>query len=140
MADTFKTQIDEFIRKSNTMTTAVVQTAAQSMIEDAQTSRFKGGHMPIDTGFLVNSGKAQIGSVPSGESVRPDGFSGQDWSGAGEAAAVIANLKPGQILFFGWTAEYATYMENRYMFMRSAVQNWPLHVDDAVRELKQRLG
>jgi hypothetical protein len=75
----FTAQIDEFIRKSQVLTTGVVREAAQSMIEEAQTSRFKGGKMPRVTGFLTNSGKAQIGSLPSGESRPPPGYMAGEW-------------------------------------------------------------
>ena len=128
---TFTAQIDDFIRKSEALTTGVVREAAQSMIEEAQTSRFKGGKMPRDTGFLTNSGKAQIGSLPSGESRPPPG--------AGQLQAVLAQLQPGDIFYYGWTAAYARKMEIRYMFAQSAAQNWQQHVARAVTELKARI-
>jgi hypothetical protein len=135
----FTAQIDEFIRKSQVLTTGVVREAAQSMIEEAQTSRFKGGKMPRVTGFLTNSGKAQIGSLPSGESRPPPGYMAGEWNGAGQLQAVLAQLKPGDIFYYGWTAVYARKMEIRYMFAHSAAQNWQQHVARAVTELKARI-
>lgn len=136
---TFTAQIDGFIRKSQTLTTGVVREAAQSMIEEAQTSRFKGGKMPVDTGFLTNSGKAQIGSLPSGQSEAPEGYSGAEWSNQGQFQAVLAQLQPGDIFYYGWTAVYARKMEIRYMFAHTAAQNWQQHVARAVTQLKARI-
>lgn len=135
----FTAQIDDFIRKSEALTTGVVREAAQSMIEEAQTSRFKGGKMPVDTGFLTNSGKAQIGSLPSGADKKQKDYADQEWKGGGQLQAVLAQLKPGDIFYYGWTAAYARKMEIRYMFAQSAAQNWQQHVSRAVTELKARI-
>ena len=136
---TFTAQIDDFIRKSEALTTGVVREAAQSMIEEAQTSRFKGGKMPIDTGFLTNSGKAQIGSLPSGADKTQKDYTNQEWLGGGQLQAVLSQLQPGDIFYYGWTAAYARKMEIRYMFAQSAAQNWQQHVSRAVTELKARI-
>lgn len=136
---TFTAQIDDFIRKSDTLMIGVVREATQSMVEEAQTDYNKGGKMPRDTGFLTNSGKAQIGSLPSGESRPPPGYTAGEWNGAGQLQAVLAQLKPGDIFYYGWTAAYARKMEIRYMFAQSAAQNWQQHVARAVTELKARI-
>jgi len=129
MAKSFSAQVGDFIAKSERLSMAVVQTAAQAVIKEAQKTRARGGNMPVDTGFLRNSGGAAINS----ESVRK-GY---------QVEAVVATLlraKPGDFIFFGWVALYAPYMENKYAFAGMAAQKWQQQVDRAARELKRRAG
>lgn len=123
--------IPQWLEKTESLLTAVVQESVQTVAREANRSRFKGGKMPIDTGFLTNSLQARIGSLPSGESTRPEGYSNLDWDGA-QVNTVINSMDAGDIIFIGWTAEYARYMENRYGFMRSAAQKWPEFVNESV--------
>lgn len=123
--------IPEWIAKTEGLLTAVIQESAQSVAIEANKSRFKGGKMPIDTGFLTNSMMASIGTLPTGESKRPDGYSRLEWD-SGQVSLVINSMAPGDTIFIGWTAEYALFMENRYGFMRSAAQKWPEFVNEAV--------
>ena len=103
---------------------AVFKTAVQDMIEDAQTPRDKGGLMPVVTSFLRNSGSAAINSIPTG-------------GGFGNTAVVISRAKLGDTIYFGWTANYAQYMEAKYAFMRMATQRWGQFVKVAARRIEQ---
>lgn len=127
--------VPEWVAKSENLLTAVIQESTQTLAREANRSRFKGGKMPIDTGFLTNSMSARIGSLPTGQSMRPDGYSALDWDGA-QVNAVINSMDAGDVIFIGWTAEYARYMENRFGFMRSASQRWPEFVNDSVSLLR----
>lgn len=127
--------IPDWIRKSKQLTEAVVKDAALELAIEANKSRFKGGKMPIDTGFLTNSIRASIGSLPSGNNVAPDNYSQLEWD-SGNVALTINSLELGDKLFIGWTAEYAPYMENRFMFARSAAQQWPEIVAKSVAKVK----
>ena len=120
----FEKQVTKWARKSEARMEAVFRTAAQDMIEDAQTPRDKGGRMPIDTGFLRNSGSAAINSIPAG-------------GGLGNTAVVISRAKLGDTIYFGWTANYAQYMEVKYAFMRMATQKWGQFVKVAARRIEQ---
>ena len=124
MAKSFEAQVTSWARKSEARMEAVFRTAAQDMIEDAQTPRDKGGRMPVDTRFLRNSGSASINTVPSG-------------GGYGAVPLVINRAKLGDTLYFGWTANYAKYMEARYAFMRTSAQNWERFVKVASRRIEQ---
>ena len=118
----FEKQVTKWARKSEARMEAVFKTAVQDMIEDAQTPRDKGGRMPIDTGFLRNSGSAAINSIPTG---------------GGNTAVVISRAKLGDAIYFGWTANYAQYMEAKYAFMRMATQRWGQFVKVAARRIEQ---
>jgi hypothetical protein len=132
MALKFGAQVNAWARKSERRLEAIFKESAQRVIEQAQTPRGAGGNMPVDTNFLRASGQASLTGWPSGPS-RQDESPGQfDYS------ITIAGARIGQTIYFGWTAEYARYMEQRYSFMRSAAQNWGSIVNAVTREAQVR--
>ena len=135
MANKFTAQVDDFIKDSEARALAVFQAAAQDVIQDAQIIDEQGGRMPLDTSFLVNSGQASIDVLPTGPDVKPKNYTHQDWK-PGETVTTINKVKLGDTLYFGWTANYARFMENKFIFMRSAAQRWPEHVAKRAAEFK----
>lgn len=99
----------------------------------------KGGHLPVDTSFLINSLHASIGTLPSGESVKPSGYAVQEWNPA-SVTVVINGLELGDTLYLGWTAEYAPRMENMYGFARLAAQDWQQIVSETAIEYRSRFN
>ena len=132
----FTADIDAFILKSNNLMENVFKESAQRTIIEAQTPRAKGGNMRVDTGFLRNSGKAAINSIPSGESVN-SGVQQPDWNES-VASLTINRAKVGDSIYFGWTANYAQARENKDGFVRLAAQNWQKTVNQVARDLKAR--
>ena len=120
---TFTADINKFISSSNDRIEAVFKQSIQEVIQEAQADYNKGGFTPIDTSFLINSGQAAIGRVPIGPDEKPENYTVQQWN-AGETVTTINRWRVGETLYFGWTANYARAMENRYMFMRKAAQGW----------------
>lgn len=133
MAKTFSAQVDDWIAKSQALSMAVLQQATQAVISEANTPVAKGGRMRVDTGFLRNSLKANIGSMPSGAS------SPGNWDDS-EVVLTLIRLQPGQVFYAGWTANYARPREHYDGFLRMAVQKWQEQVDAAARQLRQRAG
>lgn len=133
MAKTFSAQVDDWIAKSERLSMAVLQQATQAVINEANTPVAKGGRMRVDTGFLRNSLKANIGSMPSG-TAEPG-----DWTDS-EVVLTLTRLQPGQVFYAGWTANYARPREHYDGFLRMATQKWQEQVDAAARQLKQRAG
>lgn len=131
---TFTANIDKFIAKSEAKLEAVVKTAVQDTINEAQTIDDKGGFMRFDTGFLANSGMASIGTLPVGESKNP-GTQLPEWNPQSIAAALL-QWDLNSPFYFGWVANYARARENKDGFMRRAAQNWPQHVNKAVAKVK----
>jgi hypothetical protein len=140
MALKFGAQVNAWARKSERRLEAIFKESAQRVIEQAQKvgpsvanpGGGEGGLMPVDTNFLRASGQASLTGWPSGPS-RQDESPGQfDYS------ITIAGARIGQTIYFGWTAEYARYMEQRYSFMRSAAQNWGSIVNSVTREAQVR--
>lgn len=88
---------------------AVMKTAVQDMVRDMQEPVAKGGRMPVDTGMLRNSG------LYSTDLIR--------WNPETES------------ITWGWTANYAPFMDARYGFMRLPIQEWPQYVENAARKV-----
>lgn len=114
---TFTAQIKAFADKSKEKIEAVVKQSAQEVFSIAQTPKAQGGRMPVDTGFLRNSLIAELnGAKVAG--------------GADAYVLAVAGLELGDVVFAGWTANYARHMEygtsktpgNFYML--SAAQQW----------------
>lgn len=133
---TFSADVSKHISKSSLLLESVFQEATQRTINEAQTPTYKGGNMRVDTGFLRNSGKAQINSVPSGASENT-GERLSDWDNT-NTVLTINNAKLGDSIYFGWTANYARYRENKDGFVRLAAQNWNRTVQQVVRDLKAK--
>ena len=125
----FTNQIDNWVRKSQTRMDAVFKQSAQDLAEAVQEPRAKGGRMPVDTGYLRNSFCADVNSVPTGNGDHR--FSMQP------IIVAIMRAQLGDRVVFGWSANYAVYMEARYAFVRSNAQRWNEIVRDAVAKVKR---
>ena len=124
----FTEQVNKWTRKSEARMLTVFKTAVQELVEDAQKPIAKGGNMPVDTSFLRNSGQAALNDIPSGDSSESNMVS---------VPLVVSRANIGDRVVFGWTANYAQYMEARYAFMRRAAQNWPSHVKKAAADVQR---
>lgn len=117
--------IDEWIKKAEGRLEAVVKTAAQSVATEASRPTGEGGRMRVDTSFLRNSIRGQVGMMPS--------------SGSNSVEIAIAGWDITKPLYIGWTANYAPYREAYDGFIAKELQNWDNHVKAAVREAKARI-
>lgn len=132
----FYDQVNDWARMAENRMEATLKESAQDLTEQAQKPRAKGGRMPIDTSFLVNSLTATIGGVPSGQGQPPPGYTQQQWN-ASPITLVINQVKLGDRLVLGYLAEYAPEMEARYAFVRSAAQNWNQIVFKAAQRVER---
>jgi len=124
--------INQWVAQSQARLEAVWKTAAQDIAREVQTPSAKGGRMRVDTSYLRNSFAADINTTPSGN--------GESSYSAGPISIVINRAKIGDRVVFGWTANYAIYVEARFAFLRSAAQNWQQIVDKAAQKVKTRVG
>lgn len=108
-------QIDAWTAKSKDRIEAVIKTAVHDMTKEMQTTVKKGGRMPFKTGFLHNSILGN-GTAPADGLLR--------WRIEAEPYTL------------GWTANYAVYMDAMYGFFRLGIQNWPKHVERAIKKVK----
>lgn len=125
----FSSQIDNWVRKSQTRMDAVFKQAAQDLSEEVQKPRAKGGLMPVDTGYLRNSFAASVNTVPTGN--------GDERFTMQPIIAALLQARLGDRVVFGWSANYAPYIEARYGFLRLNAQRWPDIVREAVKQVKR---
>lgn len=160
----FVAQVTDWVAKSKKRVTAVRNEAFQKLVSVAQTTKKKGGNMPVDTGFLRASGVATTdGSLPPlvprpPKHKKEKVTSGPYYEGYPQfeedepiydwdehaVLLVIANAPPDALLTFAYGAEYAIFQEygTRYfegnMFVNLAAQQWPQIVAEkcAIAEAK----
>jgi hypothetical protein len=134
----FAKTVTDWVRKSTLAMEAVAKEASQGIVEEVTKPRAKGGRMPVLDGFLRNSMAGALNSIPSGEGMPDKGYKNTDFDMA-PTALVINKLKAGDRLVLGFTAVYARPMEFKYFFVRSAAQNWPLHVNKAIKKVSRSI-
>lgn len=140
----FAAQVEAWVRKAERRTEYVIKESAQRLFVIAQTpgpsvanpDASKGGLLPVDTGFHRSSFSARIGQMPSGPS-RPEDGQPADW--AAPVTLVIAGMRPGDVLFAGWSSAYARKLEEEYGFMKTAASKWQSIVDEVSREARERV-
>ena len=137
MSLSFGAQMRNWRNKTEQRMELVFQESIQELGKEANTLDDKGGNMPFDTGFLVNSLVAAINSEPVGES-EPSGIIQSKWDNTAFILAVN-KAKIGDRVTIGWTANYAIYMEARFGYMRLAAQNWPQIVKKVTRRVDARV-
>jgi len=118
----FKAEVDKWITESEARMLRVTRFAVQDVVNEAQTSIRKEGKMPVVTGFLRASGASNIGSMPLGPDKRfkdePGSYPSPDsYITDSKVSVNLANLKFGDVFYFGWTAEYARVIEMREAFL-----------------------
>jgi len=126
----FAQSIDNWTRMSELRMEAVFKQAAQDAAEAVQTPKAKGGRMPVDTGYLRNSFAGAVNSFPSADGNTPFSMS--------PIIAAIIRARLGDRIVFGWSANYAVYMEAENAFVRANVQNWPQIVRGAVTTVRSQ--
>ena len=116
--------LDQWALKSAERMEAVAKQAIQDMTDDIQRPRAKGGRLPVDTGFLRNSAGASLNSQP-------------DTGNLGSLEGALIKMELGDTYNFGWGANYARFMNNKYGFLSLPVQNWDNYVYRAVQKVKK---
>ena len=134
---TFSADLERWVRKSERRMEAVVKQSAQAVIEIVQTPQAKGGKMPVDTGFLRNTGVIALNTAPSGPAKADEGDAGE-WD-ISSITLTINDVEIGDTIVFGWSAVYARKMEERYGFAQSAAMQWPSIVAVNANELRTRI-
>lgn len=137
----FSALVTDQVRMVERRLEAVVKTSSIELINIAQRSRFKqGGRVPVVTGFLRSSGRVGIGGLPKGPIKGREGKE-YNWDSDGQADMLlkIANTRPGDRIYFGWTAIYARRMEAMYGFQRGAAEQWQAVVAKNAHRARQEI-
>ncbi len=139
MATKFSKAIEKFALDAEKRYRAIARTAAQAVVKNAQKTVGEGGRMRIDTGFLRASIAAAVGQMPSGPSAndRDETYSVGSYVGENPAATFLRwDPNKGEILYIGWTANYARYREAHDHFLKLAVQRWDQEVAKAAKSIR----
>lgn len=123
----FQKQVQAQTRLVRRRMKAVRDQSTLDVVNRAQRKRTEGGRMRVDTGFLRSSGKARANQMPSGDNVNP-GDETFKWDDE-QLSRVLVENGLGNVIFFGWTANYARPREYEDSFLRLAVQKWGRIVD-----------
>lgn len=122
----FSAQMNAWTEKAKRRAADIVRQSAQDVIEDAQETVARGGRMPVDTGFLRNSLVSDLNGA-------------QVAQGEGGYVLALAQMQGGDVIRFGWTADYALHVEygargipGRH-FVGVAASRWQEFVDAAAR-------
>lgn len=135
----FGKEVQAIAEKVKQRNLAIFRESAQRVMDLASVPEAQGGKMPVDTGFLINSGVASTSGMP-GSAGRP-------------LSIVLLEVALGDNVFVGWTAAYALRMEYGFMgedslgreysqqgkgFLRTAVQQWTNIVNDVTIEARKK--
>lgn len=140
----FANQVDQFARKYNTRFKLVAQIAVQDTVSMAQRVHKEGGRMRVKTGFLRASIQAAVHSMPSGPT---QGEKKTKYPLGTQVAGVPVSVtllrwdpNTPDVLFVGWTANYARHREAHDGFLRGAVEKWDQTVRKAVMTVRAGFG
>lgn len=132
----FSAEIEAWVKESQQKMQAVVRGSINDAVDMAQMPKARGGHMPVDTGFLRSSGRGSLNGWPNGPSEKPDDAKPGQFQWDGEAVTtVLAAMEPGETFYFGWTAVYALRQEVYNGFLETTQQKWQQIVDVNVGKL-----
>lgn len=131
MAKSFTAQLRNISQKTEEKMIRIARQSIDDVVADAQTPVAKGGSMPVDKSFLRNS---LISSVNGAQVAK----------GGDTYTLAIAQLKPGDYLRFGWSADYARarhykpedFGQGGGMWRDKAAAKWQSIVDKNTRRAK----
>lgn len=131
----FSADIDAWVKETQDRLERVFKASAQKTFHMAQVTISDGGRMRVDTGFLRLSGQASLSGIPSGPSDRKNDAMPQSDDGL-----VLLRAKLGDVITYGWTANYAEFRNYKDGFMTDATQKWQQTVDQVTRDAKLSAG
>lgn len=144
---TFSAKVSEMVQKRKDLIDEVFRRSVQGVASIAQTpgpskaspGGGRGGHMPIDSGFLraslvaiLNGGMPTAREKPAGDGK----FSFED----GAVNLVIAGATVDDTITLAWTANYARHVNHRYRFRDLAAQQWTQIVERNAAEVAREAG
>jgi hypothetical protein len=137
MGDSFKDQVKKWAEESEKTLFAILKQSIDTTVKIANTPRGeKGGNMPVRTGFLRMSGSAALNEIPVGETLgEKDKMYTANY--ANDVPLILAQMKQGDVFYWGWTAEYANRQNVYCGFLDSAVDRWQITVNESVKKVKK---
>lgn len=134
---TFEAAVGEWARKVEGAFDVVFKEAAQEIVSELNTL------VPIDTGFLRASLRASTTDMPLLTRENPGGPVPDDMA---EIVLVIAGAEAGDVLYLGYTANYAAHVHYGANgrpgrpWVSMVAQRWEAIVATKAAEVRSRLG
>lgn len=150
----FTASVEEWVTELKGGLLGVVQQSTQDVVELIKKPIGAGGNMPIDTSFLQNSLQGSATAMPTIDAAH-NGEQPPMYGNAAQIEALIAGMKLGDTLHFGFTAVYAmrqnygftgtdslgrNYNQQGRFFVELALQQWPQLVENNQRRLGAQLA
>ena len=136
-----ESDIRDFVGRTEEKMLGVLRGALLDVTNDAQREITDGGRMPVITGFLRASGRANLNGWPIGPTDKPKDTAPNSYTWDGEAVATtLFAMEMGDTFHFGWTAVYAGTQEYNKGFLEAAMQNWQQHVNNNIRKAEKAGG
>ena len=151
----FAATVEAWVREVEGGLLAIVQESTQEVVDLIKKPVGAGGNMPVDTSFLQNSLQGSASSMPLVRADHTGNGQPPERGNAVQIEALIAGMKLGQTLYFGFTAAYAlrqnygfsgtdtlgrNYNQQGRFFVELAVQQWPQLVEKYQRRLAAKLA
>lgn len=137
LTETFEARIADWARKVEGAFDLLFREAAQELVSELNSL------VPIDTGFLRNSLMASTTAMPALTRENPGG-PGPD--SMAEIVLVIAGAEAGDVLYLGYTANYAAHVHYGANgrpgrpWVAMVAQRWESIVATKAAEVRARLG
>ena len=140
MALSFSDAVKKFANSPKAIE-AIHKTSLEKLDRELTRTKAEGGSVPVDTGNLYRSLVASTSGMPTTSVTRSSGSN---------VTAVIAQLRPNQSIWLGYTATYArrmnfgfvgadslgrVYNQQGNYFVERAIAMWPQLVDEAIKEV-----
>lgn len=130
----FAADVEKWVLETEGVMINVMRQSIDDAVNLSQTPKARGGHMPIDTGFLRSTGLGSLNGWPNGPDEK---VKGQKYSWDGDSVTTtLAAMQPGDTFYFGWTAVYALRQEGYNGFMETTAQKWQSIVNTNVGKLR----
>lgn len=145
MARSFSAVVSAKVAARKDLMRAVFKSSVQDIAAIAQTpgpskanpGGGRGGHLPIDTGFLRASFTATLTPALPAAMPRPNGEANYSYD-ATAVNLVIAGADLGDTITLAYTANYARFVHRSYQWVTLAAQQWPQVVARNAAEAERR--
>lgn len=134
----FSAKVSDWVAQSQRRLEAVFRASVQEVVSRAQQ------RIPIDTGFAKASVRASLSKMPSVTGETPQEGKRYSYDSSG-ITLVIKNAKLGDVIYIGWTANYAIFLEYGHSqqaptgFLGVTALEWPRIVSEQSAKLKARV-
>ena len=120
----FAAKVRQWAERTKAANTNITREATMELARRMLVTRFEGGYLRYDTGFLQASFIVQINAPVNEINYKPSGIS-RFHINRGAVKAVVNTMQTGDVAYMAFTANYAVYREYEDGMVRLVAQQWP---------------